>query len=96
MADRGCDGAVLPMMCSVQRPDATLPYPVAGPPTWPPMDEAAIRDLTTDHWRLLLMTGEHFEELYGRRQRQLIAQVVARRARWAELMDDMRHDLGAN
>ena len=96
MADRGCDGAALPMMCSVQRPDARLPYPVAGPPTWPPMDEAAIRDLTPDHWHLLVTTGVHFEELYGRLQRQLIAHAVARRALWAELMDDMRHDLGAD
>ena len=89
MADRGCDGAVLPMMCGVQRPDATLPYPVAGPPTWPPMDEAAIRDLTPASWHLVFATREHVEEMIERVQHQLIAQVVARRARWAELMDDM-------
>ena len=62
---------------------------------WPPMDEGAISDLTPDHWWLLVTTVEHAEELYERLQRQLIAQIVARRARWADLMNDMRRDLGA-
>ena len=94
MVERGCDGAVLPLMCSVQRADAVLRYPVVAPPTWPAMDAAAIRDLTPAYWHRVGTTAEHAAEMFERRENQMIAYAVAWRAGWAKAMDDMRRDLG--
>lgn len=95
--ERGCDGVAL-RVSRVPPNDALLVYPRPDPagPHWPMMDAVAIRDLTPSSWYIVLATREHVDELYERMQLQMIAHAVARRARWAELLSDMRRDLGAD